>query len=602
MGLRSRPRRRARACSPPPRRTPSLPTVTSGPRPGPDILYAPPADGAAARRTPASGGDADPGLGRDAPTATASSSTRTSSTTTTARAARATPATRARATTRSRAPNGTYTYPTDAALRAATPPTSSSCACGRSTDATAFRITLNTLLDPDAGRRRRSRSATRAAPLPMPARRERVRARPQLFLTVHGATAELRDAADAARRSRPRRRRRSTASAARSRCACRTPPGTRARRRCGSPPASACGTRRPARYLLPRQAADARRARAARGDPTPRRRSSTSPSATSEPLPDVANPASLGRPARGGATSGRATALRDRRHRRRSAPRSTSRKLARRARRDDGRRAADRPDEPHPRQPLRARAGRRLRRASAAAATSCEGELLGRLQPYAIYVPQQAGARRRLRPDAAAALARRELQPVHRLAATSRSSASAAPGSIVITPAGRGPGRLVLRPRRRRHVRGVGRRRAPLPARPGVDRRSPATRWAATAPTSSRPSSPTCSRAPADRRAAGARHLDDRPTTRPAARDEHRLRCSPSLRHIPFLMWVGADRRARADHRHDGARAALRRRSATATCSTSSRPPTTSRWRSTTSTRRRPSSSATRASTATRRT
>ena len=51
----------------------------------------------------------------------------------------------------------------------------------------------------------------------------------------------------------------------------------------------------------------------------------------------------------------------------------------------------------------------------------------------------QAQAGQGLRADAAAALAVGQLQPVHGLARTSRSSASAAAGTLVATPAGRGP-------------------------------------------------------------------------------------------------------------------------------------------------------------------
>ena len=81
-----------------------------------------------------------------------------------------------------------------------------------------------------------------------------------------------------ARQRRPRRRRhrragrrrrptatRRHARAARSRCASRTRPGTRAPAPSASPPASGCGTRPPARYLLPRPAARRRRTPAARG-------------------------------------------------------------------------------------------------------------------------------------------------------------------------------------------------------------------------------------------------------------------------------------------------------------------------------------------------
>ena len=47
-------------------------------------------------------------------------------------------------------------------------------------------------------------------------------------------------------------------------------------------------------------------------------------------------------------------------------------------------------------------------------AATCEGQYQGRLQPYAIYIPQEAGAPPRLRPDAPAPLPFRELQPVPR--------------------------------------------------------------------------------------------------------------------------------------------------------------------------------------------
>ena len=54
----------------------------------------------------------------------------------------------------------------------------------------------------------------------------------------------------------------------------------------------------------------------------------------------------------------------------------------------------------------------------------CTGQYLGRLQPYAIYVPEKHAAA--LRPDAAPALARGDVQPVRATRTTSRSSASAA--------------------------------------------------------------------------------------------------------------------------------------------------------------------------------
>ena len=63
---------------------------------------------------------------------------------------------------------------------------------------------------------------------------------------------------------------------------------------------------------------------------------------------------------------------------------------------------------------------------AATLARRCEGELLGRLQPYALYVPEKAPPAARYGLHAAAALARRQLQPVLAAAATSRSSATAA--------------------------------------------------------------------------------------------------------------------------------------------------------------------------------
>ena len=71
--------------------------------------------------------------------------------------------------------------------------------------------------------------------------------------------------------------------------------------------------------------------------------------------------------------------------------------------------------------------------------------------------------------------------------------------------------------------------------------RSPATRWAATAPTSSRRSSPTCSPRRSRRwdRLAWASGLH-RPTRSPAARRSNTNRMLGSVRNIPFLMWNAA--------------------------------------------------------------
>ncbi len=125
-------------------------------------------------------------------------------------------------------------------------------------------------------------------------------------------------------------------------------------------------------------------------------------------------------------------------------------------------------------------------------ATDCQGELRGRLQPYAIYVPAKPAPAARLRPDPAPALARRQLQPV--LGQPQPVPARrAGPGLDRDHPRGPRARRLVLRTRRRRHLRGLGRRRRAATGSTPAGRRSPATRWAATAPTSSPPSSRTCS-------------------------------------------------------------------------------------------------------------
>ena len=115
------------------------------------------------------------------------------------------------------------------------------------------------------------------------------------------------------------------------------------------------------------------------------------------------------------------------------------------------------PDGPDPRQPLRDRAGRRLLdhlrqpqrlpgRAPWTAPALCD------------LRPQEAHARRRLRTDPAAALARRELQPVRRQPQPVAARRARA-GIDRDHARGSRPGRLVLRPRGRRHLRGLGRRR-----------------------------------------------------------------------------------------------------------------------------------------------
>ena len=108
-------------------------------------------------------------------------------------------------------------------------------------------------------------------------------------------------------------------------------------------------------------------------------------------------------------------------------------------------------------------------------------------------------------------------------------------GHIVITPEQPRPRRLVLRPRRRRGVRGVGGRRAPLRARPAEDRdhrlldgrlRHLQVRDAVPRP---------LRLGPADGWAAFARRL------RPGAEGSDTNPMLPSLRHVPIMSWVGVE-------------------------------------------------------------
>ena len=378
------------------------------------------------------------------------------------------PATRAPATTRSRSPTApTPTRPTRATRT--TPPTSSSCGSSRSptrprSGSRSTRCSTPSVVGVhDRDRRaRRRRCRGRTAPAS--------RSPAELFLTVHGTTRRAARRATGAARARPAPTPSacSTRHAARSRSASRTRRGTRARRTVRL--AAGVGLWDAATGALPR--ADRR--------PRPRRTPGGAgalarPPAlfnvafrSDEPMPRAsANPlehASATR--RGGATARRASDAAHRRHLRASSPNVDFGKLAARRRDDDVRRAADRPDQPHPREPLRARAGRRLhaaclRRRRAAARASCSAGC----SPTRSTCPKpQPPARLRL--DAAHALARRELQPVPRQpqpVAVRRARAGLDRDRHAVGPRA---GRLVRRARRGRRLRGVGRRRAPLPARP----------------------------------------------------------------------------------------------------------------------------------------
>ena len=196
-----------------------------GPRPGPDILYAPPATAPQLTNAGRLEGRRRSSSPARAPTATASSSTRTSSTTTTARDGQPRPgrparrpATRSRRRTAPTPTRPTRVYANNAAdlVELRVKPLA---------DATAFRVTLNTLKDPSlVGVHDRARRLAGDA-APVPARRERERARRAL---PDRATARTRRAASTPRAGSPvgARRRPSTRRhrrAARSRSACRTP-------------------------------------------------------------------------------------------------------------------------------------------------------------------------------------------------------------------------------------------------------------------------------------------------------------------------------------------------------------------------------------------
>ena len=98
----------------------------------------------------------------------------------------------------------------------------------------------------------------------------------------------------------------------------------------------------------------------------------------------------------------------------------------------------DGPHGPDPRQPFRDQAGRRLLAPAAATPNDCQGELRGRLQPYAIYVP-----RRPAPPDGyGLTLLLHSLGANYNQFGDSRHQSQLGergPGSIVITPEGRGP-------------------------------------------------------------------------------------------------------------------------------------------------------------------
>ena len=450
-------------------------TAGPGPRPGPDILYAPAGRRARSSPTPGCGGRRR--SWSPAPSAYrggeylyqdflyddhgAHGRRRT-------RPIRAPPATPSRSRT---GPTPTRPIPPTRT----TPPTSSSCASKPLASATAFRVTLNTLKDPSLVAFSIAIGGTPGRDAPVPRRRERERARRPVPDRAPGAAPAWPptcvDAATGAPvgGSAPTVDA-STPPAARSRSASRTRPGTRPARSCASRPASACGTRR--EQPLPAAAADPPTppTPAAPARPPTRPPSSTSPSASTSRCPQVGDPAGTaqspawwrdqrpGRRARARATSAPST------------PTSTSASSRRRPTTTSGVPQSgpiDRILASH----FETAAGRRLLRV-----------LLPRRHQRLHRAPTRAACSR-TRSTCRASRCRAQgygmTLLLHSLGATynqylgSRNQSQfgeRGPGSIVITPLGARPGRRLRQPRRGRRVRGVGGRRAPLQARSRVDR------------------------------------------------------------------------------------------------------------------------------------
>ena len=325
------------------------------------------------------------------------------------------------------------------------------------------------MTDPGPRRARRSRSVTRRP-------RSRSRTAPtssrpaQLFLTVHGTEADLARRRPAASRSRPRRRSRSSKrrhqiEVARPHAAWDPGPSS-VRMAAGSGLWDAAADS----YLIP--AARRRRRHPGGAGASPRRRrSSTSPSAIAEPLPNDRRHRRRSSPTRrGGATTPRRT-----RSPPATSPSSTPRSTSRSSRRERDDLMRGKPGGMPTSGPIdrilveplrtsgRAPTTRSRARATTTARASCSGgccrtrstcptsrepkrgygltlllHSLGANYNQFTGSPQPVADRR----------ARRRLDRDHALGARH--------------------GRLVLRGGRRRHVRGLGRRRPPLQARPAL--------------------------------------------------------------------------------------------------------------------------------------
>ena len=351
-----------------------------------------------------------------------------------------------------------------------TPPTSSSCASGRSRARPRSGVTLNTLKDPSLVAFSIAIGGTQGELRGVPRRRERERARRPVPDRASGGDRHGRPSSRAPRAGD------TCGAGPRSRVDTQPPPdrGARAAHAPGTRPARSSGWR-PASGLWDsaRRAATCCPQPIAPTTPTRRRRQRGQPARVLQrrlPLrradapgratpPATAQSAGLvARPRAGRRAGARATSAR-------STPTSTSASSPATTRDESGVPQTG-ADGPHPRQPLRDRAGRRLLR-----------RLLHRRQRHLPGpVPGPPAALRDLRPAQAACRARgygmtlllhslsAQLQPVPRQpqpVAVRR----ARPGLDRDHARGARPGRLLRQLRRRRRVRGVGRRRAPLQAR-----------------------------------------------------------------------------------------------------------------------------------------
>ncbi|HEX2087671.1 MAG TPA: prolyl oligopeptidase family serine peptidase [Solirubrobacteraceae bacterium] len=344
------------------------------------------------------------------------------------------------------APYGTYTYPSD--------PKYAGNAADlvelriRPTDElTAFRLTYNTLVDPEV-------TATTIALGTSPAPRElphgaNASAPAELFLTVHGSTAELRDAAtDTVVTPAPT----VAVSTERQQVEVRVPRGAWDPGRSVVRVAAGTGLWDPAagRYLVPSSTSNATTAGGAGGVPSPTAifnaafryevRDPAAPAAGEEPWPEIQRGDSAFTEPRWWRDQAQGDALRNG-------------DLSPFFAEVDFGKLRDGVDDDMTGQPKGVPAAGPMNRILASRfqpgqgqdfnrecgnATNCEGELLSRLQPYAIYVPRK--------PMPARGYGMTLL--LHSLAAnynqfTGSNNQSQlgerAEGSIVITPAGRGP-------------------------------------------------------------------------------------------------------------------------------------------------------------------